>query len=512
MDARIVETHSALLVFAGDHVYKSRKAVDLGFLDHRSVESRRAVSEAEVALNSRLAPDVYEGVLEVRDTAGAPVDYVVQMRRLDPARRLSALVADRDTGTAGPVDLPATIDQIAALVADLHAASPRTAEIDAAGEQHTVSALWSESLTHLAALPVGQDATELLDDVRELSRRYLAGRSPLLAERVAAGRIVDGHGDLLADDIFCLDDGPRIIDCLEFCDRFRFGDAILDLAFLLMELLRLGARDLAARLLEAYRERSGDDAPVSLVWHYMAYRALVRSKVTAIRAEQSAGPAALAAARESLELLAWSADALLAGRVRLVLVGGVSGSGKSVASRNLAPLLEATVLRTDELRQELPRPRRTALATEDAAVADTPTPADYSPAGRGAVYTEMLDRAATLLRHGRSVILDATWLDPRLRAQAETLASDTYAELVEIECVAPEAVLARRITERGRRQADPSEATVQVMRDQLAGRADWPDAAVLDTVAVDVRDRAAVAAWALHEGGFGPPARLDAGS
>lgn len=508
--SHIVETHSALLVFVGDHVYKTRKALDLGFLDHRSLEARRAVSEAEVALNSRLSPDVYDGVLEVRDATGEPVDYVVQMRRLDPARRLSALVAARDTEQSGdcPVDLPETMATIAAQLAALHADSPRTSDIDAAGSPDTVAALWSESLDHLADLAVGQDAPELLDDVRQLSSRFLAGRSALLEQRVTAGRIVDGHGDLLADDIFCLDDGPRIIDCLEFCDRFRFGDAVLDLAFLLMELLRLGAEDLAARLWADYREAAGEDAPEALLWHYMAYRALVRAKVTAIRAEQTDGPDAREAARDSLELLAWSADALLAGRVRLVLVGGVSGSGKSEAARTLAPLLGATVLRSDVVRRE----GSGAPAAAPDGAAPGASGADYSPAGRAAVYTEMLDRAAGLLARGQSVILDATWLDPQIRAQAETVAADCHAELVEIECTAPEEELARRIEERGRHRADASEATVEVMREQLAARAAWPDAVRLDTVAVDVREAAAVAQWARREGGLGPFAQLGAES
>ncbi len=53
-----------------------------------------------------------------------------------------------------------------------------------------------------------------------------AGRQPLFEQRVAAGRACDGHCDLLADDIFCLEDGPRVLDCLEFDDALRLDDTL----------------------------------------------------------------------------------------------------------------------------------------------------------------------------------------------------------------------------------------------------------------------------------------------
>jgi len=60
-----------------------------------------------------------------------------------------------------------------------------------------------------------------VDEVQRLAQRFLAGRAPLLEARIRGGRVVDGHGDLLTEDIFCLPDGPRILDCLEFDDRLR---------------------------------------------------------------------------------------------------------------------------------------------------------------------------------------------------------------------------------------------------------------------------------------------------
>lgn len=483
----IVETHSALIVLYGDEAHKVRKRIDLGFLDNTSVGARAEQSRREVELNSRLAPDVYDGVLEVRGPDGEVIDHVVRMRRLPAGRSLDSLVRSRASGTgrSDDPDLLAGVREVARQLDHLHAASPRSEEIDAVGTADAVAGLWRESIGHLRRLSVGEDAPVIVDDVEWLAGEYLRGRERLLRARVNAGRVVDGHGDLLAADIYLEDDGPRVIDCLEFDDRLRFGDAMLDAGFLAMDLDRVGARDLAEAFLAAYRDFSGDDAPSSLVHHYIGYRALVRSKVTAIRAEQSRSGGA--DARHALELADRAVDALLRARVRLVLVGGVSGSGKSTLAAPLAESLGAELLRSDVLRSDVP--------------AD-PDGGRYSQEAVSAVYARMLDRAGDLLALGRSVVLDATWLDPRRRAEAETVAADAHAELVEISCTAPHGELVRRIEERGHAGADPSEATVEVLGSQLADLAPWPDAIEVDTTELDPRSADAVRGWA--ERNLGP--------
>ena len=121
---------------------------------------------------------------------------------------------------------------------------------------------------------------------RNFARRYLDGRGQLFAARIAHEKVRDGHGDLLADDIFCLDDGPRILDCIEFDDRLRYGDVLADVAFLAMDLERVGAADLGVRFLAWYREFAAENYPETLAQHYIAYRAHVRAKVACLRAGQ----------------------------------------------------------------------------------------------------------------------------------------------------------------------------------------------------------------------------------
>ena len=496
----VVETHGALIFLCGDKAHKVRKPIDLGFLDNRTVRARAEQSRREVELGRRLAPDVYLGVLQVRrprspdgqddDNDDEIIDHVVEMRRLPERESLAWLVREREAGASrvGDTDIVGGLGEVARQVARLHADSHRTPEIDAAGDPGVVGGLWTESLEHLRGLSVGEDAPGIVDDIADLAGAYLRGRGPLLRARIEAGRVVDGHGDLLAADVYLTGDGPRIIDCLEFDDRLRFGDAVLDIGFLAMDLDRSGATDLAVVVLEAYREASGDDAPASLVHHYMAYRALVRAKVAAIRAAQTDSGGA--DARLAVELAARAVDGLLRARVRLVLVGGVSGSGKSTVAAPLAAALGAELVRSDLVRLD---PRRSDVARREGGEGR------YSPEAIAAVYAEMLDRAAGHLALGRSVVLDATWLEPRRRAEAETVAADAHAELVEISCTAPRDELARRVTDRARAGTDPSEATVEGLDAQLAARAPGPEAVELDTTALDGRDGDAVRRWAERE-------------
>lgn len=323
--AEVRETHTAVVFFVGDRAYKVKKPVDLGFLDHTTVAARRATCEREVALNRRFAPDVYLGLGEFHSPETDTPEPLVVMRRMPAERRLSRLVRE---GT----DVDEVLRAVARLLATRHAGSPRTRDVDEQGTRDALAARWEASFAQVRALADDGLVPEGVEEVERLVRRYLAGRKRLFDMRIERGRVVDGHGDLLADDIFCLDDGPRVLDCLEFDDRLRYVDGLDDAAFLAMDLEQLGAPEAAALFLAAYSEYSGDAAPPSLRHHYVAYRAFVRAKVALIQARQGA-PGAEGAARR---LIATALRHLRTSAVGLTLVGGLPGSGKSTLSGALA--------------------------------------------------------------------------------------------------------------------------------------------------------------------------------
>lgn len=466
LDPAVAETHSGVVFFLGDRAYKLKKAVNLGFLDFSTREAREAICHREVELNRRLAPDVYLGVSDVLDPEGNRCDHLVVMRRMPDDRRLSALIARG-------ADVAAEIGAIAELLAEFHSRAERSPAADRAAGADALAARWSANSSGLAPFAGGLVEGAMVEEVDRLAHRYLAGRRPLFDRRIAGGRACDGHGDLLADDIFCLDDGPRVLDCLEFDDALRLDDALADAAFLAMDLESLGRADLAERFLGAYRSAADDSWPPSLSHHHIAYRAQVRAKVSAIRADQRGDESDTRAA----ELLSLARRHLDAGRVRLVLVGGLPGTGKSTLAAGLAAALGATVLRSDEVRKELAgiEPHVPAGAGFGEGV--------YSAEHTASTYRELLARAGGGLELGETVVLDASWTSGRERAHARALADATFSDLVELECRTSAEVATRRIAERARRGGDPSDADAAIAAAMATIADPWPAAIPIETTA-----------------------------
>ena len=455
------ETHSAVVFFAGDRAYKLKKPVRLGFLDFSTIEARAAACARETELNRRFAPDVYLGVAEVRDPSGEVCDHLVVMRRMPASRRLASLIqAGEHVGSA--------LRQVARKLAAQHASAARGAQISAQGSRDATRLRWHDNIEQLRTTCGDVIDKSEIDEAAALADRFLAGRQRLFEARVDGGHILDGHGDLLAGDIFCLDDGPRILDCLEFDDHLRWVDGLDDAAFLAMDLEQLGAPQLAEQFTNWYSDFSGDHAPSSLRHHYVAYRAIVRAKVGCVRALQGD----LTVAHEARALAAAAVRHLRAGAVTLVLVGGLPGTGKSALAGELAGRLGFPVLSSDHVRKEL------AGIPPDRHDDDGFGAGIYDRSWTDRTYAELLSRAASLLAMGESVLVDATWTNADYRTQAASIAAQAMADLVQLQCTAPLPVAASRIAGR---VGDVSDATPAIAARLAEEQAPWPEAIVIDT-------------------------------
>ena len=447
------ETHSSVLFFLGDLVYKLRKPVRYGFLDFSTRESREADCHREVDLNRRLAPDVYFGVADVVMN-GATIDHLVVMRRLPEDRRLSTMIRRGD-----PSD---HVRDLARTLAAFHAAAERSPAIDAAARPEAVAAAWEANFAETAPFvgPLLDETTE--NRLRWLARQYLSGRAPLFRRRIAEGQVCDGHGDLQTDDIYFLDDGPRVLDCIEFDAGLRHADVLSDLAFLAMDLERLGAVGLSHQLLADYEEFAGVRFPSSLTRHYMASRAYVRTKVACLRAAQGDHWAAQAARHLQQLCLAH----LEAGRVRLILIGGRPDGDPSILAHDLGEVTGASTLRFEDVRRELV-----------SASAGTESPAEERRVATR-TFGVMLDRARTALGLGESTILDAPWWPEVERVASRLVAGETHSELTEL--VTRDASGRPGIGAVAAHPAGAGAVEVEVG----AGRAEavsWPEAMVIDT-------------------------------
>lgn len=458
--AQVRETHTGVVVLLGDRAYKAKKPVVTDFLDFSTTASRERACRHEVALNRRLAPDSYLGVAHFTDPQGGPPEPVIVMRRHADADRLSSRVTSGEP-------IHEQLRAIATVLARFHAVAERGPAIDAQGSGDAVLARWQQNLRELERYP----DVVALDSVRDAARmagQFVAGRGPLFARRIADHHILDGHADLLADDIFCLPEGPALLDCLEFDDRLRYVDAIDDAAFLAMDLEFLGRKDLADFFLEEYLRCSGDPAPRALADFYLAYRAVVRAKVDCVRVTQGHREAS-DDARRHLDI---ALEHLSTGTVRLVIVGGGPGTGKTTLSKALAAEIGATVISTDDVRRQLQ-----AEGVVSGAAGDLDAGL-YSPSNVALVYDEVLRRAREPLSNGCSVVLDGTWREVKQRDRARELARQTSAPVVELQCSVPVSDAAARVEHRPRSNSDATPEIATALADTAAaGR----DAHVIDT-------------------------------
>jgi aminoglycoside phosphotransferase family enzyme/predicted kinase len=437
LDARVRETHTGIVFLAGDRAYKAKKAITTDFLDFSTPELREHACVRELELNRRLAPDSYIGVAHFNAPGSDHGEPVIVMRRYPDDARLASLVKNSE-----PVHHHLCV--IAEKLARFHEDATRSPAIDAEGEPSAISERWHQNLVELERLSDGIVPRESTHEVAQLAQRYISGRGALFTQRVTDRRVVDGHADLLADDIFCTPEGPAMLDCLEFDDRLRYVDGMDDAAFLAMDLEFLGRRDLGDLLLEEYSRRARDLAPRSLKDFYIAYRATVRAKVDCIRVAQGHQDAT-ADARRHLYLALLH---LRAGAVRLVRIGGGPGTGKTTLARAVAQEIGAQVISTDDVRRELMRDN---MITGKAGELNSGL---YDPQNISAVYEEVLRRTHRLLTGGTSVILDGTWRDPLQRRRAQEVAEDAAAPIVEFVCTLPVEEAAVRIVNRPTSSSD----------------------------------------------------------
>jgi aminoglycoside phosphotransferase family enzyme len=435
-----VETHISAVFIGPDTVWKLKKAVRLGFLDFSDLAARGHFCRRELALNQPHAPGLYRDVVPVTrqadgtlalDGGGEPVDWVLRMAPV-PAGDFLDVIARR--GGLTPELLDATADAVAALH---RAAPPAPPGFDAPAAAGRVLA---GNIRDCRA--TGLPEAEVAELGAGLQAR-LAALAPQLAARAAAGRVRRCHGDLHLGNLCLWEGRPTPFDALEFDEALATTDTGYDLAFLLMDLCQAGQRPAANRVMNRYLARTGDFGLLPALAFWMALRAMVRAHVEARRGGD--GQRYLAAARDFLRPVA----------PRLVAVGGLQGTGKTVLARDLAPDLGAAPgalhLRTDETRK-----RRAGLPPE----ARLP-PVAYAEAESQAVHAEIFAAARLALQAGQSVLLDAVFLDPAQRRAAEEAAQPH--PFTGLWLAAPIDLLRRRVAARSAEGRDASDATVEVL-------------------------------------------------
>ncbi len=452
----LIQTHISYILLTESYAYKIKKPVDFGFLDFSTLDKRLHYCTEEVRLNRRLAPDIYLGVVPVTEedglfmvegSSGEIVEYGVKMRRLDERKVLKELIK-ADHADAG------VISRVADRLSDFHREADGGERISGFGSPQVIEANVTENFSQTEGFIGETISLERFDLIKAYSAGFIAKNKTLFLRRMAEGRIRDCHGDIHSEHI-SIDRSIEIIDCIEFNERFRFSDTVADIAFLSMDLDYLGRGDLARALEERYFEESGDADGMELINFYKCYRAYVRGKVEGFKVrEEEVDPgerlcSEVSAIRyfhlsEQYALADGGGGAKGGGKVRPLSIAlrGLSGSGKSTLASELVRGTGIKLLRSDIVRKEF--------------LGIDPYEAHHDGYGEGLytagitarTYKELISRACGLIRVGRSVVVDATFVEEaELRALNKGV-KECGAVLHIIECEASIGVLKERLDRR----------------------------------------------------------------
>ena len=456
----LIETHISWIFLAGDYAYKVKKRIALDFLNFRDLEQHKFYCEEEIRLNQPWAPDIYLDVVPITIVDGQPyfggdgtaIEFAVRMRRFDDGLRLDKQLEHSLLSVADMKELGGNI-------AARHAAAPVVDE----NQRDRIVALTKEFIwDNFTALDGFIDSAEL-DRLRQWTETELQSLESILYQRFDDGYVRDCHGDLHLANLVRLPDGITTFDCIEFNADLRHIDVTCDIAFLIMDLVARERHDLAAHFLNRYLECTGDYGGMRLLSLYFVYRGLVRAKVAVIlckeRETEDATEADLSEAHRYCDMAKRQAAARTP---VLIVMSGLSGSGKTWVSGQLMAAMPAIRIRSDVERKRIVGLRETEQSASGVGSGI------YTGEVNRVVYQQLYDSGRMMLEAGHNVILDAAFLKVADRAMAISIAKDSGLPYVLVDVSASTNVLRNRIQQRSLHADDPSEAGLEVLDHQLA--------------------------------------------
>jgi aminoglycoside phosphotransferase family enzyme/predicted kinase len=461
-DVQRIDTHAASVFLQGTRALKIKRAVRFPFLDYSTLAKRKAACDDELRINRQFAPQIYRRVVPITrssdgrlniDGHDPPIEFAVEMTRFDERQTIDHLAED------GPLD-PSLVDAIADAIAASHGVALR------APEKPWISSISGLIDSYVQALrEADRLSADNVDDLAKTSRSAFHRLRDLLERRGMQGHVRRCHGDLHLANIVLIEGKPVLFDAIEFDEKIASIDVLYDLAFPLMDLLRYRRQAAANGLLNRYLAVTPIehlDALAALPL-FMSMRAAIRTHVLLVRHTRDKARN-IENARNYFEL----AMALIHPPApTLVAIGGLSGTGKSVLARALAPSVApspgAVVLRSDVLRKQLFRVGETERLPASA----------YQPEINEHVYGQLVQRAVHILSQGHSVVVDAVFARESERAAIQDAAQKAKVGFAGFFLTAD---LATRQSRIGGRAADASDATPAVAGLQETyniGTVDW---------------------------------------
>lgn len=454
----LAETHISWILKSGGDVYKIKKPLNLGFLDYSTLELRRVCCAEELRLNRRHAPGLYLDVVPITGPFTAPqingsgpvIDYAVHMRYFDNRFEFDRLCQEHRLE-------PFWMDELAAHVAAFHAAIARASVESPHGMPSRLLRAVEDNFSEIRSSSEPMSNRADIDALQHYSRQAFRQLQKLLFHRRNEGYVRECHGDLHLGNIALIDHHPTLFDGIEFNDEFRWIDVMSEIAFLIMDLECHGATGLASRFLNRYLEMTGDFGGLRVLKFFKLYRAMVRAKIALLRQRQLQGHTTGPLPASCQAYINYGLNLLADKKPQLLLMHGLSGSGKSWLAARIAENLPAIHIRSDVERKRLAAVP--ALAAGASGL--------YSESMTLKTYKRLFVLAGMLLDAGFSVIIDATFLNRRYRDRFRQLAKRHRADFQMIDCEAPADCLQKRITTRSSKGSDASDADLSVLEWQM---------------------------------------------
>jgi uncharacterized protein len=478
---QLLQTHISYIFLTGEYAYKVKKPTNFGFLDFTSLEKRRYFCHEELRLNRRLSPDLYLAVLPIVENAGkyhlgregavqTVAEYALKMRQFPQEMLLSHLFQDGRL-------TPEIVQQLAKQVAAFHTNAITNPEVTAYGSIASVQQVDTNNQT-ISADFIGTSQTQSqLEETRAFTTQFFEQHADWFVRRQTEAKIRECHGDLHLNNVCLFQDKIQIFDCIEFNQEFRNIDVIYDIAFLVMDLEFRGRIDLANLLLNTYLEQTGDYWGALLLPLYLCMRAYIRANVNSLTLNDPA----IATSEKAIFLKraqayyrqAWDYTQRTLGAKRspsrLILMSGLSGSGKSTVARQIAQKLNAIHIRSDAVRKHL---AGIPLDRHDATGGGSSS-SIYTPEMTQKTYGALLELGLLLVQQGWPVILDAKYDRIALRQPVLNAANAAQIPITIVECTAPTEVLRDRLN---RRTNDIADATADLLNSQIAAAEPLTDA------------------------------------
>ncbi len=487
-EIELLETHISYVFLTGQFAYKIKKAVSLGFLDFTQLAQRRHFCQEELRLNRRLAPSLYLAVVPIGESpnglqvggAGLAVEYAVKMLQFSQSSLLDCYLAE---GRLISAQVDAVADQIATFHVQIAGKT-----IDAVyGAPAAICKTRENNLQRLLALFTGQDQVcadaTLLQQLASWSSHEYCQLKPLLAERQRDGHIRECHGDLHLGNIAWWRNAPQIFDGIEFSPGLRWIDVISEVAFTTMDFKAHERSDYAYRFLNRYLEKTGDYNGLKLLPFYEVDRAIVRAMVARIRSTQVLSSDRSEYAATSHRYLAIARRAAAPRRRMLLLMHGLSGSGKTSLAQVVVEQIGAIRIRSDVERKRLSGlasgARRRGLLERGI----------YDSASTRATYLHLVQLARQILEADFPVVVDAANLQAWQREIFRSQARAQAVPFLILSCHASEEILFKRLQARQASAADASDAGPLVLRHQLATCEPLSSAEEQESLLIEAGDR-----------------------